>query len=205
RSAETVAAWLQAHPGVTVVSRDRAGLYADGASRGAPQAVQVAARWHLVDNRVDALERFLLHQQLALKQTAAAVQPALPANAPADEMSPGRRKHPPPRAWLELAEVESQRRHAARVACYQRIQALAAAGADNAANAATADNADNADIARMAGVSRQTVHRSLALGAPPELRQPKRRGEVLEPWQPHLLRRWAEGCHKALRLWREIR
>jgi transposase len=120
RSAETVASWLQAHPQVAVVSRDRGGLYADGASRGAPQAVQVADRWHLVDNLVDALERFLLHKKLALKETAAAVQRVLQAgasaqehrastspSAPADEMYPGRRKHPPPRTWLVRAEAVS--------------------------------------------------------------------------------------------------
>lgn len=199
RCADTVAAWLEAHPGITVVSRDRGGLYADAASRGAPQAVQVADRWHLVDNLVDALERFLLHKRAVLKETAAAVQTELnPSNpttptAPTDEMYPGRRTHPPRRAGLERAEAESQRRHATRVECYERIQALA-----------TVD-ADKADIARMVGVSRRTVHRYLALSAPPERRQPKRRGEVLDSWKPYLLQRWAQGCHNALRLWREIR
>jgi transposase len=207
RSAETVAAWLQAHPGVVVVSRDRAGLYADGASRGAPQAIQVADRWHLVDNLVAALERFFLHKKVILKETARAVRdelasaaagaqeprPSVAGTGPTTEMYPGRRKRPPRRAWLERAEAESQQRHAARVACYERIQALAVVGADKA------------DIARMVGVSRQTVHRYLARGSPPERRQPKRHGEVLDPWKPYLLRRWAEGCHTALRLWREIR
>jgi len=63
----------------------------------------------------------------------------------------------------------------ARVACYECIRALAAVGADKA------------DIARMVGVNHRTVHRSLALGAPPERRQPKRCGEVLDPWKPYLL------------------
>ncbi len=46
RSVETLAKWFQDHPGVEVVSRDRAGAYAEGASRGVPQAVQVADRFH---------------------------------------------------------------------------------------------------------------------------------------------------------------
>jgi len=56
----------------------------------------------------------------------------------------------------------------------------------------------------MVGVSRQTVHRYLAMSAPPERRQPQRRGTVLAAWEPYLLQRWSEGCHNGMRLWREI-
>ena len=56
RNAEPVVEWLEAHPGVEIVSRDRAPAYAEAARKGAPQAVQVADRWHLLHNLVESLE-----------------------------------------------------------------------------------------------------------------------------------------------------
>src|SRR6202012_191480 len=57
RDADTVAAWLKAHPGVEVISRDRSSTYAQAATEGASGAVQVADRWHLLKNLREAVER----------------------------------------------------------------------------------------------------------------------------------------------------
>jgi transposase len=55
RKAETAAAWMGAHPEIELVSRDRGGDYAAGARQGAPQARQIADRFHLYKNLVEGL------------------------------------------------------------------------------------------------------------------------------------------------------
>lgn len=59
READTLAEWLKAHPSVKIVARDRSNSYAAGVDEGAPEAVQVADRWHLASNLVDAIEATL--------------------------------------------------------------------------------------------------------------------------------------------------
>jgi hypothetical protein len=59
REGATLEKWLKDHPGVEIISRDRAGSYAQGAKAGAPDAIQVADRWHLLKNLGDALKRML--------------------------------------------------------------------------------------------------------------------------------------------------
>ncbi len=73
RTVETVAAWLREHPGVEIISRDRASAYAEAARTAAPKAIQVADRWHLLRNVVEALQRLLESKHRLLTQTAKAV------------------------------------------------------------------------------------------------------------------------------------
>jgi len=183
RSADTVAAWLRAHPSITLITRDRRDLYADGATRGAPDAIQVADRFHLLKNLGDALERFLQQKRSLLKQATP------PKVAPL----------PPPRLqrWQERMERESEQRHAPWITRYEQVIALHIKGAAIA------------NIARAVGISGTTVYHGRPLGSmrpgcPPGRKQYGRRRTPLDPYKEHLLRRWNEGCHVATRLWREI-
>ena len=54
REGGTVADWLAAHPGIEIVCRDRGSGYREGAAKGAPQALKVADRWHLLENATAA-------------------------------------------------------------------------------------------------------------------------------------------------------
>jgi transposase len=67
REAETFKKWLLAHQGVQIISRDRGGAFADGARQGAPQAQQVAGRWHVLANLSEAMKGFFLNKQVQLK------------------------------------------------------------------------------------------------------------------------------------------
>jgi transposase len=82
REAATLAAWLRAHPGVEVVSRDRSPSYAAGVTEGAPGAVQVADRFHLLMNTREALEKVVMRQNRFLRSRTLAA-PA--STAPTEE------------------------------------------------------------------------------------------------------------------------
>ena len=68
RTAEAVLPWLKSHPEIQVVSRDRAGTYADAVKRALPHATQVADRYHLIQNLRDHLQQFLDRKRACLPE-----------------------------------------------------------------------------------------------------------------------------------------
>jgi transposase len=197
RSSGSLAAWLRAHPGVQIIARDRAGAYAEGACDGAPNAVQVADRWHLVDNLADGLEIFFRSKGPCLNAAAAALagtaEQAGPLQSPSDELYQGNRRHPKPPLARARHEAAAEAGVARRREKYEQVCALHARGAGVM------------EITRTVGIAKMTVYRYLREG-PPQRKRHSIHGKqrVLEPYEPYLLKRWEEGCRMATQLWREI-
>jgi transposase len=186
RDAETVAAWLRAHPGVEIVARDRAGAYAEGARLGAPEAVQVADRFHLLRNLGDALQRILDRHPQDLR---AAAKVAVTASSAANEALPS--TPPSPARPVSPQRQAVLARRATRQALFEEIRALHAKGWSQSR------------IAQATGLDRKTLRRWLQRGRPPTWQQPHH-GSAVERHADHLRRRWDEGCRNATQLWREI-
>jgi len=193
RSATSVAAWLAQHPTITVVCRDRSGLYADGIRRGAPEAVQVVDRFHLVHNLRQVLEAFLIDHRAVLQAAAVGTAMALTLPTglvPVTPMYQGRRRCPKPAP----PQAERPPRHARWVAIYEAVRALRARGTPIAI------------LARQLGISRPTVYAYLRRDMPPGPRQLQRpsSARVLTPYVPYLIRRWRESGADSRQLGREI-
>jgi transposase len=199
RSSDTLAAWLQSHPGVEVISRDRSTEYADGATRGAPTAVQVADRFHLLQNLREALQR-VLEQHLAAIQTAqmpVVETPALPEADPSDSSAPLTDEVLTVAALPEAPRTRQEQLQAARRARrqerYTTVRELHAQGVSIHA------------IARQMGISRQTVRRLVRADQFPEhgVRHPRRR--KLDPFVPVLREQLAARNDNGAALWRLLR
>jgi transposase len=193
RSAASVAAWLAQHPTITVVCRDRSDLYADGIRRGAPEAVQVVDRFHLVQNLRQVLEAVLLDHRPALQAAAVGTAMALtpsPSLVAATPMYQGPRRRPKP----TLPPAERPPRHAHWVTIYEAVHTLRTQGTPIAT------------VARQLGISRPTVYAYLRRDTPPGPRRLQRppSARVLTPYVPYLIRRWRESGADSRQLWREI-
>src|SRR6266536_4584715 len=187
RTAEVFANWLRCHPGVEIIVGDRAGAYAEGGRQGAPDAIQVADRFHLSANAGAAVDEVLRSRRRHIEYVVVA-EPDRGQDGP----TPTAPQPPPSQAQQELAL-----RRTRRSARWDEVRAKRAAGYSIQR------------IAREMGMHRRTVRRYLATpevprNRPPE--QPKPSGltsATLQPYVEYLQGRWQAGCSNVAQLKRE--
>ena len=179
RTAETFAAWLRTHPGVQVICRDRGGAYADGARTGAPEAVQVADRYHLWANLGAAVERTVWAHRGCLAEPA-------PPPAVASIVLPAPDRTLDVNGQPRPLVTRKQQRHAA-------IQQLRDQG-----HSLTA-------ISRQLGVCFRTVQRYSATSLDDLLAPVVNRSSVLDDYANYIHQRRAEGLTDAAMLHAELR
>ncbi|WP_456685701.1 ISL3 family transposase [Bradyrhizobium sp. P5_C11_2] len=184
RTGATVTDWLRRHPGIQIVTRDRSTEYARAATAGAPAALQVADRWHLLLNMRQAIERWLGRVHGRLRQL-----PALPSG---DGRQPGERLRAYRRSAAEI--TMSRDRRARRLAAYEDVRRRHLAGETLLA------------IGRATRLARATVRKyAQAESFPERAIQQRSAPSRLDPYLAHLEQRRAEGCENAMALWREVR
>lgn len=191
RSQESLLAWLRRHPEIEFAARDRSHIYREALAKGAPGAVQVTDRWHLLHNLAHVLESFLLQKQPALRK--AATLGTEPQDRSEEAFGSGPVMPNRPRTHDRKIEEAARKRHERLVQQWRDIRRLYLAGADLR------------HICKRLGISARTVYRYKDLTEPPPRRAYKRKKSVLDPYVPYLLRRWNEGCHNGKKLYREIR
>ncbi len=182
READTLAGWLKSHPGTEVICRDRAGAYADGARRGAPDAIQVADRWHLYHNLAGYVEKTAARHRGCLEEPAPDPDRGEPPDLQQAAAAAAAR-----RAEESALAVRTRRR-------YEQVQSLRAQGKGLRL------------ITRETGLAKETVRRFYRAADAGELlaHVSGRRPSLLDDYKPYLHQRWNEGCTSARQLHAEL-
>lgn len=186
REAQTLAHWLKANPGAQIISRDRSETYATGARQGAPEATQVADRWHLLHNWREAVERVFDRHRGRIKRVVLPV--AEPIGKPASAVLPAKSVNRR-RRYLEQRRVRAQ---AKRLALYRAIRQRHSKGEYLTT------------IARDLEINYKTARKYALSDECPTRKPHPPRKRMLEPYEPYLRARWKEGCKNGRGLYREI-
>jgi transposase len=177
RQAETATTWMQTHPEITHVSRDRGSEYASAASAGAPQAIQVADRFHIAKNLSEAVQELLARVLTELKATSQDAE-AVPTTVQAEIPLSIEEWRPAPGA--QVKQTISTRR-AEREARYQQAESLRKQGLTSK------------EVAYRLGVSERTLRHWCQRGVAPDVRPRRKYQSDFDPYAPYVLKRWQEG------------
>jgi len=185
RHSETRACWLRNDPGVEIVARDRAGTYADGIRQGAPSALQVSDRWHILRNLSDAFLALIDRHSTVGKRIAAELYQR---PQPDDIRREGVQRVGRPRT---LSQPATQAATIRREAIFEEAKRLKAQGASHQ------------EIDRHLGMERKTVRRWLKRGHAPNWTHAQR-SSIVDHYAEYLHRRMAEGCRNVSQRWRVL-
>lgn len=190
REANPLKEWLKGHPEIEIITRDRSGAYADGSQQGAPQAQQVADRWHLLKNCNEAFEKVLKRHQKLIREAIEKIP--VPA-----EVLPSNDQPPivlPTASEYMRSRAEKERRqsfHRERKFRDDRVQELKQEGFSIL------------QIKTHLGCGYTTVANFFQADEYPVIRRGRGRSGLNE-FDAELRQRWESGCHNARQLYQEI-
>ncbi|MBM0744705.1 transposase [Phormidium sp. CLA17] len=172
RKAETLSEWLQAHPGIEMLSRDRSKTYKSAMTQGAPKAIPVANRFHWVKNLSETLEQAFGSYRSELKAAEQSQHQATVADAPEATVLAIPQPTAPEKSQQQIRQNQQRKREHQKT-----IKALRAQGWPQTA------------IAQKLGVSLKSIERYSRLPDFPEIcaRRPTFGRSLLNPYKPQLL------------------
>ena len=187
RTPACVAAWLQAHPTITTIARDRGTEYITAIRQGAPTVTEVADRWHLIQNWRTVLDKTLNSYRHVLKTIPKPT--ASPPHPP-----PAATALPSPRVYRRQKAADRQRAmtQARREVLWTTIRARRALGEYYST------------MAHELKLHVKTVRKYAQADTCPQTAAYPPRRRLLGPFEPYLRARWAEGCRNGKRLYREL-
>jgi len=192
RTAESFAKWLKEHPCVEIISRDRGIEYIRGANEGAPDAIQVADRWHLLSNLRDALKRLLESKCGCLRAAAdrsgqeklspnhdERLEKSVESTVAIEESS-----DTPPK--LTKAEKWRLERRAKRQERYETVKELHRVGVSKS------------EIARRLNLDWRTVDKYIKSDECPMYAGSHKRPSILDPYMDYMRQHWESGCQMSM-------
>lgn len=188
RTAPTAVAWLQRHPEIQVVSRDRSQEFATAIAEGAPQALQVCDRFHLLKNLGEMVESIVVTSYHQLRHAASdhpqqSISPPQSTPSTPDDIV-WMPVPPPQREQLRLARQQLRTTH------YAHLLQLQAQGYTSE------------EIASQMGMKPRTVRYWFAHFQADTRR--RKRQSIFDPFAAYVAQRWTDGEHNGTRLWNEI-
>ena len=197
RKTATVVTWLQAHPEIEIISRDRFVNYIEAASQGAPGAIQIADRFHLVKNLHDALRRMLDRHATDLRRAAELVAEQTPVistpNPTTDQPEQVQADSVPIAPEAMVTPVAPDAGESALLA--ERFAAV---------KTLQQQGLSVRTVARQLGMNRRTVSRYFVHTELPVRSLARQNTSSLLPYLDYLWRRRQEGCTTVAQLHQEL-